>query len=69
MREVTKQEFFGPICTNRLDVHPHITSGFPYASIWKNPRSPLSPPYGKTVDILSGGVLIGRYFINNLGQP
>lgn len=63
MREVSKQTFFKRIFNDRLNVHPHITTGFPYTSVWKYSNNPLAPPYGKTVDTIKGGVVLKTYFL------
>lgn len=63
MREVTKEEFFKPIYDGGLDVHPEITTRFPYTSVWRFHRQIGRPVFGKTVDRLEGGLTKTAYFL------
>lgn len=64
MRQVTKEEFYGPIFRDRLNVHPRIvTNKYPYTSdfIWLS--APHRAPYGRVVGRMEKGSEFKDYFI------
>jgi hypothetical protein len=64
MIEVTKEEFFKPIFSRKLDVHPSIKTGWPYTSDWEFHNQIGRPVYGKTVLREEGGQILTSYFID-----
>lgn len=65
MRRAGKEEFYEPIYRDRLNVHPTIITGFPYTSDWKYQGTLTGKTYGRTVDILIGGMIQTEYYLYN----
>ena len=64
MRQVSKEEFYGPIYEGRLNLHPSIVNDkFPYTSVFKWLVAPWREPYGKIVDRVEGGSVVRDYFV------
>lgn len=64
MMKVTKEEFYGPIFRNRLNVHPRIVNDkWPYTSIFMWLSNPNREPYGKIVGRREGAFEVKDYFV------
>lgn len=64
MRQVTKEEFYGPIYRDRLNVHPRIVTGrYPYTTdfIWLS--NPHRVPYGRIVGRIECGTVVKDYYL------
>jgi hypothetical protein len=63
MRQVTREEFFKRIYSQKLDVHPTIVSGWPYTSNWTFHNQIGRPLYGKTVLYEEAGQIKTHYHL------
>lgn len=64
MKKVTKDEFYGPIFRDRLNVHPRIVNDqYPYTSVFMWPANPHRDPYGKIVGRIEGGLEFKDYYV------
>lgn len=64
LRQVSRDQFFGPIHDRGLDVHPEIvTSRYPYTADWRFHRRPGRPLYGRTVGRIEGAAEVTDYFV------
>lgn len=69
MRQVSKEEFYGPIWKDRLNVHPSIVNDrYPYTSEWRYLNDPMRRIYGRVVGRMEGGLSVKDYYLTTPNQ-